>query len=224
MIESSIAPSPAQDLALLRQVFRQIDAESCPDRYNFHNHTICSDGKLTPQESMAQAIAIGLEDMAITDHHTVRGYNQAQAWLAQQSSSLRLWIGTEITAYIDDVDVHILGFGFDPHCVQLIPYLQGHEASRGYTPIAKVIAAIHAAQGLAVLAHPSRYRLPTEQVVATAVECGIDGLEAYYAYKHVTPWSFTIAETERVLGLADRYGLLATCGTDTHGTNLRLRL
>jgi predicted metal-dependent phosphoesterase TrpH len=224
MIESTIAPFPAQDLDLLRQVFRQVNAQSCPDRYNFHNHTTCSDGKLAPQASMAQAIAIGLEDIAITDHHTVRGYQQAQAWLAQQDSPLRLWIGTEITAYIDDVDIHILGFGFDPHCPQLAPYLQGREADRGYTPVEKVIAAIHAANGLAVLAHPSRYRLPTEQVVATVVECGIDGLEAYYAYKHVTPWAFTVPETERVLGLIDRYGLFATCGTDTHGTDLRLRL
>jgi predicted metal-dependent phosphoesterase TrpH len=224
MTSQSIAPFPAQDLNLLRQVFGQIDAQSCPNRYNFHNHTNCSDGKLTPQESMAQAIEIGLEDMAITDHHSVRGYQQAQAWLAQQSSHLRLWIGTEITAYIDNVDIHILGFGFDPHCIQLAPYLQGREADRGYTPVAKVIAAIHAAKGLAVLAHPSRYRLPTEQVVATVVECGIDGLEAYYAYKHTNPWAFTIQETDRVLGLIDRYGLFATCGTDTHGTNLRLRL
>jgi hypothetical protein len=29
---------------------------------------------------------------------------------------------------------------------------------------------------------------------------------------------------ELVAGLAERYGLLATCGTDTHGTNLLRRL
>jgi predicted metal-dependent phosphoesterase TrpH len=224
MTSRAIDPSPVQDLELLRQVFRQVDAQSCPDRYNFHNHTIFSDGKLDPEESMAQAIAIGLEDMAITDHHSVRGYQKAQAWLAQQTSNLRLWIGTEITAYINNVDIHILAFGFDPDHIQLAPYLQGREADRGYTPVEKVIAAIHAANGLAVLAHPSRYRLPTEQVVETVVECGIDGLETYYAYKNTNPWAATPTETERVLGLVERYGLFATCGTDTHGTNLRLRL
>lgn len=224
MTSRAIDPSPVQDLELLRQVFRQVDAQSCPDRYNFHNHTIFSDGKLDPEESMAQAISIGLEDMAITDHHSVRGYQKAQAWLAQQSSNLRLWIGTEITAYINNVDIHILAFGFDPDHIRLAPYLQGREADLGYTPVEKVVAAIHAANGLAVLAHPSRYRLPTEQVVETVVECGIDGLETYYAYKNTNPWATTPSETERVLGLVERYGLFATCGTDTHGTNLRLRL
>jgi predicted metal-dependent phosphoesterase TrpH len=224
MTSRAIDPSPVQDLELLRQVFRQVDAQSCPDRYNFHNHTMFSDGRLDPEESMAQAIAIGLEDMAITDHHSVRGYQKAQAWLAQQSSNLRLWSGTEITAYINNVDIHILAFGFDPDHIQLAPYLQGREADLGYTPVEKVIAAIHAAHGLAVLAHPSRYRLPTEQVVETVVECGIDGLETYYAYKNTNPWAATPSETERVLGLVERYGLFATCGTDTHGTNLRLRL
>jgi predicted metal-dependent phosphoesterase TrpH len=224
MTSNPITLAPAQDLDLLRQVFQQVDAQSCPDRYNFHNHTCYSDGKLEPEESIAQAIQIGLADMAITDHHSVSSYERARKFLAQQSSSLRLWIGTEITAYIGKVDVHILAYGFDPHCAALLPYLQGHEAARDRTAVEQVIEVIHAANGLAVLAHPSRYRLPTELVVETVVECGIDGLETYYAYKHTNPWVTTPGETERVLGLVERYGLFSTCGTDTHGTNLRLRL
>jgi predicted metal-dependent phosphoesterase TrpH len=215
---------PSQDLDLLRHVFQQVDEQSCPERYNFHNHTCFSDGKLEPEESIAQALQIGLKDMAITDHHSVGSYPRAKKFLDQQSSDLRLWIGTEITAYIGKVDVHILAYGFDPEREALRPYLQGHEANREHTDIEQVITAIHGADGLAVLAHPSRYRLPTELVVETAVECGIDGLETYYAYKHSNPWVSTPSETERVLGLVEKYGLFATCGTDTHGTNLRLRL
>lgn len=227
MTSSTFPLASALGLDCLRQVLRQVDATSCPDRYNFHNHTRCSDGQLQPEATMAQALEIGLQDMAITDHHSVQGYYRAQAWLRQHQppdSPLRLWIGTEITAYIDRYDIHILGYGFDPEAIALAPYLQGREADRDYTPVERVIGAIHSAGGLAVLAHPSRYRLPTEEVVATVVDCGIDGLETYYAYRPTDPWQATPVETERVLALTERYDLLRTCGTDTHGTNLRLRL
>jgi predicted metal-dependent phosphoesterase TrpH len=174
---------------------------------------------------IAQAVAIGLEDMAITDHHSVRGYQQAVVCLEKYDVTARprLWIGTEITAYIGNVDVHILGYGFDPDHPRLAPYLQGREADRDFTGAERVIAAIQAAGGLAVLAHPSRYRRPAEELVAAAAAGGIDGLESFYAYRNTNPWLPTPSETARVLKLAQTYGLFSTCGTDTHGTNLQLR-
>ena len=48
-------------------------------------HTNCSDGKLTPEDLMAQAIEIGLQGMAITDHHSVAGYYRAKQWLETQA-------------------------------------------------------------------------------------------------------------------------------------------
>jgi predicted metal-dependent phosphoesterase TrpH len=218
-----IEPQPSPPIEL-RQVFQQIDHQSCPSRYNFHMHTRCSDGQMTPEELLRQAIEIGLEDMAITDHHSVAGYLQGKVWLAQQPTSLRMWIGTEITAYIDNVDIHILGFDFDPEAISLAPYLQGKEADRDFTPAPMVIEAIHQAGGLAVLAHPSRYKLPAPEVVSAVVDWGIDGMEVYYAYRNTNPWLPTPGETEANRELADRYGLLTTCGTDTHGSNLLVRL
>ena len=70
-----------QDSLLLRKVFQSIDAQSCPTTYNFHMHTNCSDGKLDPAELMAQAVEIGLQGMAITDHHSVKGYRKACQWM-----------------------------------------------------------------------------------------------------------------------------------------------
>lgn len=215
----------SQDIGTLHSVFQQVDDQSCPTRYNFHMHTTSSDGRLEPADLIAQAVEIGLVDMAITDHHSVLGYQQAVACLEQYDEAMRprLWIGTEITSYIADIDVHILGYGFDPEHPYLAPYLQSREADRDFTGAAKVIDAIHAAGGLAVLAHPSRYRRPAEELVAVAAELGIDGLETFYAYKSTNPWVPTPSETERVLKLAQKYGLFNTCGTDTHGTNLKIR-
>jgi predicted metal-dependent phosphoesterase TrpH len=215
----------SQDIGTLHSVFQQVDDRSCPTRYNFHMHTTYSDGRLAPADLIAQAIEIGLEDMAITDHHSVLGYQLAVACLERYETVKRprLWIGTEITSYIHEIDVHILGYGFDADHPHLAPYLQGREADRGFTVAEKVIDAIHAAGGLAVLAHPSRYRRPAEELVAAAAEMGIDGLESFYAYKSTNPWAPTPGETERVVQLAQRYGLFSTCGTDTHGTNLKIR-
>jgi predicted metal-dependent phosphoesterase TrpH len=213
------------DLAVLRSVFEQVDAHSCPHRYNFHMHTICSDGRLEPAELIKQAVDIGLADMAITDHHSVEGYLLAVPLLAQYDAAAqpRLWIGTEITSYIGNIDIHILGYGFDPEHPQLAPYLQGYEADRDFTVVEKVIAAIQAAGGLAVLAHPSRYRRSAEDIVEVVAALGIDGLETFYSYKNTDPWTPTPGETKRVQALAQRYGLFSTCGTDTHGANLRIR-
>jgi predicted metal-dependent phosphoesterase TrpH len=216
---------PTPDLDVLRSVFQQVDQQSCPQRYNFHMHTVCSDGRLQPAELIRQAVEIGLADLAITDHHSVQGYVQAVPLLAQYDATNRprLWIGTEITAYIGNVDVHILGYGFDPEHDQLAPYLQCHEAHPDLTAIEKVIKAIQGAGGLAVLAHPARYRRSAEEVIEVVANLGIDGLETFYAYKNTDPWTPTPGETQRVQSLAEHYGLFSTCGTDTHGINLQIR-
>lgn len=72
----------AQDTGYLKSVWETIDAASCPRAYNFHLHTLASDGKLTPVELIEQAIAIGLKGLAITDHHSVAGFKEAESYLA----------------------------------------------------------------------------------------------------------------------------------------------
>ncbi len=222
----------AQDVAALRQVFSSITAESCPHSHNFHMHTTHSDGQLQPERLMEQAIALSLKGFAITDHHRVSGYQAAQRWLDgwQQSDDAidrpipHLWIGTEITSQLLETEVHILGFAFDPDHVAIAPYLQG-SAPRGESAQAvRVISAIHQAGGLAMLAHPARYRRSYRDLIPAAVNCGIDGVETYYAYNNPKPWRPSPNETQEVCQLSTRYKLLNTCGTDTHGLSLLQRV
>lgn len=80
--QASASPQlPAQNQHALRQVFETIQPDSCPHSYNFHMHTLHSDGQLKPEALIEQAIALGLKGLAITDHHTVGGYQLAQNWL-----------------------------------------------------------------------------------------------------------------------------------------------
>lgn len=213
----------------LKATFQSITAASCPDTYNFHLHTHHSDGRLLPQQLMQQAMERGLASLAITDHHSVNGYWMALDYLQSQpqfgSPSLpHLWSGIEITSTLLDTQVHILGYGFDPNHLVLQPYLQGSSPEGDQAQAEQVISSIHQAGGLAVLAHPARYRQPAKELISVAVQQGIDGIETFYCYGNRDPWEPSPRQTKALTRLASQYGLLQTCGTDTHGLDIHHRL
>jgi len=70
------------------------------------------------------------------------------------------------------------------------------------------IALIHQAGGVAVLAHPSITNI--DELIAGFVDAGLDGLEVYYP--HCYPNTIRYYE-----GLARKYHLLMTGGSDAHG-------
>lgn len=233
LVEDSVSFKPtAQDALALRGVFEAIHAESCPRSFNFHMHTVCSDGRLQPEALMEQAIAIGLQGFAITDHHTVDGYQRAQVWLADYiqanpdrvSNLPHLWTGIEVTSRLLETEVHILGYAFDFTHPAMEPYLQKHAPQDAIASAAQVIASIQMAGGLAVLAHPVRYRRLSEDLIPAAAILGINGVETYYAYDNPSPWRTSPRQTEQVQRLSSTHGLLNTCGSDTHGLSLLQRL
>lgn len=215
---------------LLLEVFQSINAQTCPKSFNFHMHTVFSDGRLQPSALMEQAIAFGLKGLAITDHHTISGFQAAQSWLEDWRwnnpgiNTPHLWTGVEINANLLNVEIHILSYAFDAEHPSMKPYIQRRITTGADYQAGNVIAAIHEAGGLAVLAHPARYRKSHFDLIPAAAKLGIDGVEAFYAYNNPNPWRPSVIETEQVLKLASEYGLYSTCGTDTHGLSLLQRL
>ncbi|NMF57369.1 MULTISPECIES: PHP domain-containing protein [Pseudanabaena] len=215
----------------LRKIFASVDAMSCPHRLNFHLHTVHSDGKMQAVDLIQQAIALRLSDLAITDHHAIGGYYVAKQYLDNFASQVNepanlptLWSGIEVNASLIFTEVHILGYGFDPKHGAMHPYLQGKTtAGLDYQAIS-VIKAIHSAGGLAVLAHPARYRRSPEDLIPAAAALGIDGVETYYGYDNSDPWKPSPKQTEEIRHLADIHGLMHTCGTDSHGFKISKRL
>ncbi|PZO35545.1 MAG: PHP domain-containing protein [Pseudanabaena frigida] len=212
----------------LRNIFASVDAMSCPQRLNFHLHTVHSDGKMHPEDLIQQAIALRLSDLAITDHHAIEGYYIAKKYLARQTGNPEslptLWTGIEVNASLIFTEVHILGYGFDPKHEAMQPYLQSKTtAGLDYQAIS-VIKAMHLAGGLAVLAHPARYRRSPEDLIPAAAALGIDGVETYYGYDNSDPWKPSPRQTEEIRHLAESYGLMHTCGTDSHGFKISRRL
>lgn len=233
-LAANVIPDSAQDAPALRRIFATLTAESCPQFFNFHMHTVCSDGKLCPEHLIEQAIHIGLQGLAITDHHSIQGYQRAQQWLSQWLSQEQtsdaaqaapcLWTGVEVTAGLLNDEVHLLGYAFDPQYPSIQPYLGGAAPTGDLYQAARVIAAIHQAGGLAVLAHPARYRRSHHDLIPAAADLGIDGVETYYAYGNPSPWKPSPRQTQEVGTLSHRHNLLNTCGTDSHGLTLLQRL
>ncbi len=222
----------AQDSDSLREIFSRLNVESCPHTYNFHMHTNHSDGQLAPDRLVEQALEIGLKGFAITDHHCVSGFYAAERhlndWSAQPQNADQtvphLWIGTEITSQLLDIEVHILGFAFDPTHSAIDGYLHSSAPKGDRAQAYRVIRAIKQSGGIAVLAHPARYRKSYEQLIPAAVMAGIDGVETFYAYGNPKPWKASREETQCIGELGAQYELLSTCGTDTHGKSLLQRV
>jgi predicted metal-dependent phosphoesterase TrpH len=80
---------------------------------------------------------------------------------------------------------------------------------------AESIAIIHRAGGLAVLAHPGQLDPGMKiqsRIIAELAERGLDGLEIHYP-------SHGRKMVRRLEGLARKYNLIATGGSDFHGSN-----
>ncbi len=223
------AAPETENTELLKSVWQKINLNSCPHQYNFHMHTIYSDGQLKPEELMKQAIEIGLKGMAITDHHSTGGFEIAQNYLKDlakkgKKSLPYLWSGVEITSRLKGVEVHILGYGFTPNHPAIQEYLENYCPKTNGALAKDVIHKIHLAGGLAVLAHPARYQRSASELIIEAVSIGIDGVETYYGYGNPKPWACSKKQTELVKTYAQKYNLFSTCGTDTHGLSLLFKI
>lgn len=80
-----------------------------------------------------------------------------------------------------------------------------------YSPDFKeTVQHIHDAGGLAVIAHPFRTFYQEKERFQYALDCGIDGIEAYSNYHEPE-------HNEYYEKLAQKHHLLITCGSDFHG-------
>jgi predicted metal-dependent phosphoesterase TrpH len=75
---------------------------------DLHTHTTESDGSLRPAELVGGARRAGLQTLAITDHDTFAGYDQAVE--TARALKLELVCGIEITTVLDGRTAHLLGY------------------------------------------------------------------------------------------------------------------
>lgn len=78
---------------------------------DLHTHSTASDGQYTPAELVRLAKRRGVELLALTDHDTVDGLEEAVR--TGEEEGLRVLRGIELGA-AEYSQLHILGYGFDP--------------------------------------------------------------------------------------------------------------
>ncbi len=79
---------------------------------DLHAHTTASDGSLTPTQLVRKAEALGLSALAVTDHDTVAGLDEAIA-ASNLSGKLELVPGVELSIEDEIGRFHMLGLLFD---------------------------------------------------------------------------------------------------------------
>lgn len=80
---------------------------------DLHSHTFASDGMQTPTENVRIATEAGLGAIAITDHDTVAGIDEALA--AGKEYGILVVPGVEISTVSQGEDIHVLGYWIDHH-------------------------------------------------------------------------------------------------------------
>jgi len=75
---------------------------------DLHSHTNESDGSLSPAELVSEARRVGVEVLAITDHDTFAGYDQAFPLAA--GAGLQLICGLELSTKLRGQAAHLLGY------------------------------------------------------------------------------------------------------------------
>ena len=95
---------------------------------DLHTHTTASDGRLTPDELVARAAAVGVDVLSVTDHDTVAACGVAATRCA--AAGIEFVAGIEITAIRDAIDVHTLGYFVDVDSPLLGAFLTGQRRQR----------------------------------------------------------------------------------------------
>ncbi len=251
-------------------------------KIDLHTHSTCSDGALTPSELVAQAATAGVRILALTDHDSTDGVEEARR--AAQAVGIQFVPGVELSASWRAQDIHVLGLWIDPCdptlraqlarqaqlrrermrsiCLRLgLARLPGDallaaveaqgglptrshladamvaaglaarkdEAFRkylakgktGHVPnqwpaLAETIGAICGAGGVAVLAHPARYRLSSgarRRLLEEFTNSGGTALE-------IMSGGNGAQHVETCTALALKYGLAGSVGSDFHSPGL----
>lgn len=79
---------------------------------DLHTHSTASDGTLSPTGLVERAAAAGLRTMALTDHDTTEGVEEALT--AGDRLGVRVVPGVEISVTWNGRTVHVVGLGVDP--------------------------------------------------------------------------------------------------------------
>ena len=207
----------------LKKLLLSIKEEDYKSKVDLHIHSCESDGRMTPVEIVKQAEKLGKKYISITDHNTI------EAYLSTNILANKIVIpSVEFDCYHKGVIIHILGFGIDIDNKEIQSLFAACEMARKnkiyrlfhLKNTQEVIQKIKNANGIPVLAHPACYWcLNLDEFVKSLVSIGLEGIETYYKYRRMR-CIIKFHSNKAVEKIADKYNLIKTGGSDTHGRKL----
>lgn len=157
------------------------------ERFDFHTHTIASDGSLTPTELVRAAARNRVTAFALTDHDTTDGVAEAQ----REGRAIGIEVIAGIELSVNDSDgarsLHVLGLGISPEDVALRARLEIARHARR-TRAARMISKL---QGLGIAIEYARVEavaaggsIGRPHVARALVDLGVcrDADEAFVKY------------------------------------------
>ncbi|MFP4376157.1 MAG: PHP domain-containing protein [Spirochaetales bacterium] len=243
-----------------------------------HAHSTASDGALSPKRLVALAASEKLTALALTDHDTVDGLDEAVK--AAEQYGIQFLPGIELEVDFNPGTFHLLGLALDrwtgrvrkrleqskkyrkernlemvrlmqeagiPITYRELTELSGHDTvgrphfaallhkkgvigspheayasmignhgkfyrQKKSPHIGQACAAIHAAGGVAVLAHPHTLELDLHDLQRSLLRWKSEGLDGIEAYNATAP----IEDGHRFAALGRELGLVVTAGSDFH--------
>ncbi|UZE94708.1 PHP domain-containing protein [Alkalimarinus alittae] len=95
---------------------------------DLHCHSTASDGTLTPSDLVALAYQKGVKHLALTDHDTISGLDEAAS--TGDALGVNIISGVEFSAQWNNQGIHILGLNFDRQSPIIKSAVERQESSR----------------------------------------------------------------------------------------------
>ncbi len=207
----------------LKKLLSSFNEEDYYKNVDLHIHSNESDGKMTPIEIVDKAKEKSLKYISICDH------NNIDAYLSTNILSEEMVItGVEFDCLYKGVLIHILGYGIDIDNDDIRSLFSESKMGRSWNLYRllnlrnpqNVIEKINNAGGIAVLAHPCCYwTFNLDNFIKELSEKGLCGVEVYYPYNGLRS-IVKFHSRKKIAAIADKYNLIKTGGTDSHGKKL----
>lgn len=204
----------------IKKLLESLSEKDFGNDVDLHIHSNCSDGQMTPYEVIEFAKKKGLKYISIADHNTLNAYLETN--ILKENFVIP---AIEFDCWYRGILIHILGYGVDVTNKELQAICAKDKAQTEKDIVRfftfrhpkTAINAIKKAGGVPVLAHPACYwAISLDHFVKCLMKLGIEGLEVFYPYKrHRGIIKFHLLRN--VKKIADKYNLIQTGGTDTHG-------
>jgi predicted metal-dependent phosphoesterase TrpH len=108
-------------------------------KIDLHTHSTASDGSLTPTQLVISARKHGVDRLALTDHDTTDGLNEAI--IAGENNGVIVISGIELSVNHASGSLHMLAYGFDktnPELINMIDKLKHSRSNRNSQIVSKL--------------------------------------------------------------------------------------